>query len=119
MGPNGLETNGANGLGHHDTHEEKLAKRGRGSFGEHEAGFETPPVDWEEAARFRPSKLKGNGLTYMVTFVAGTGFTLFGYDQGVMSGEDEPSGGADSRHAHAPHLHGAVPEHGDRARFRR
>lgn len=30
---------------------------------------------------FRPSN-----IPYQVTFVAGTGFTLFGYDQGVMSG---------------------------------
>lgn len=41
--------------------------------GEHEAGFETPPIDWEAAAAVRPSKLKGKGLTWMVTFVAGTG----------------------------------------------
>ncbi|TYJ51649.1 hypothetical protein B9479_007769 [Cryptococcus floricola] len=33
-----------------------------------------------------PSRIKGKWLTWMVTFVAGTGFTLFGYDQGVMSG---------------------------------
>ncbi|KAH8111654.1 general substrate transporter [Phellopilus nigrolimitatus] len=30
-------------------------------------------------------RLKGKTLTYMLAFVAGTGFTLFGYDQGVMS----------------------------------
>ncbi|BEI81608.1 hypothetical protein CcaverHIS002_0207680 [Cutaneotrichosporon cavernicola] len=67
-------------------HEEKIAKRLRESITDHEDGFETPPIDWDEAARFQPSKLKGNSLTYMVAFVAGTGFTLFGYDQGVMSG---------------------------------
>lgn len=77
---------GPNGMGLNETNEEKVANRARASIGEHEAGFETPPIDWEAAARFRPSTLKGNGLTYMVTFVAGTGFTLFGYDQGVMSG---------------------------------
>ncbi|KAI5119895.1 hypothetical protein M0805_003699 [Coniferiporia weirii] len=30
-------------------------------------------------------RLKGKTLTYALAFVAGTGFTLFGYDQGVMS----------------------------------
>lgn len=29
---------------------------------------------------------QGSDIPYQVTFVAGTGFTLFGYDQGVMSG---------------------------------
>ncbi|ORX35673.1 general substrate transporter [Kockovaella imperatae] len=43
-------------------------------------------VDMAKAAQIRPSRLRGKGLTFMVTFVAGTGFTLFGYDQGVMSG---------------------------------
>ncbi|GMK54092.1 hypothetical protein CspeluHIS016_0106780 [Cutaneotrichosporon spelunceum] len=46
----------------------------------------TPPIDWDTAARFRPSKLKGTSLTYMVAFVAGTGSPLFGYDQRATSG---------------------------------
>ncbi|WOO81318.1 Sugar transporter STL1 [Vanrija pseudolonga] len=61
---------------------EPLAKK----VSRHEAGFETPPIDLEEAALLRPTKLRGKALNFMVTFVAGTGFTLFGYDQGVMSG---------------------------------
>lgn len=55
-----------------------------------------PTVDTREAAKIKPSKLSGRGLTFMVTFVAGelpcdwsglmegTGFTLFGYDQGML-----------------------------------
>ena len=56
-----------------------------------------PQVDMEKAASLKPSRLRGKLLTAMVTFVAGTGFILFGesaqvtllmagYDQGVMSG---------------------------------
>ena len=37
-----------------------------------------PQVDMERAARLRPSRLRGRALTAMVTFVAGTGFILFG-----------------------------------------
>ena len=40
-------------------------------------------VNTHYAAQLQPSKLRGKALTAMVTFVAGTGFTLFGYDQGV------------------------------------
>ncbi|RSH88976.1 hypothetical protein EHS25_002638 [Saitozyma podzolica] len=44
-------------------------------------GFQTPPVDTSYTATLQPSRLRGFRLTAMVTFVAGTGFTLFGYDQ--------------------------------------
>ncbi|KAG1897588.1 general substrate transporter [Suillus fuscotomentosus] len=40
--------------------------------------------DPADIAAHTPS-LRGHKLTAAVTFVAGTGFTLFGYDQGVMS----------------------------------
>jgi len=43
-------------------------------------------VDMERAASMKPSRLHGKALSIMVTVVAGTGFTLFGYDQGVMGG---------------------------------
>lgn len=48
---------------------EPLAKK----VSRHEAGFETPPIDLEEAAQLRPTKLRGKALNFMVTFVAGTG----------------------------------------------
>ncbi|WWC58333.1 uncharacterized protein I303_100873 [Kwoniella dejecticola CBS 10117] len=56
-------------------------------FGSEDSGGETlvADVDTHYAAQLRPSRLSGKWLTYMVTFVAGTGFTLFGYDQGVLS----------------------------------
>lgn len=38
----------------------------------------------EEVERHRP-KLRGARLNACLAFVAGTGFTLFGYDQGVLS----------------------------------
>jgi hypothetical protein len=38
----------------------------------------------EEIERHRP-RLRGARLTGCLAFVAGTGFTLFGYDQGVLS----------------------------------
>ncbi|KAG2126227.1 general substrate transporter [Suillus clintonianus] len=47
----------------------------------HEQQFGLDPVD---IAAHAPS-LRGRKLTAAVAFVAGTGFTLFGYDQGVMS----------------------------------
>lgn len=37
-----------------------------------------------EVASYAP-RLRGRKLTVSIAFVAGTGFTLFGYDQGVMS----------------------------------
>jgi hypothetical protein len=62
---------------------------------------EMPVVDLEYAATIKPSRLRGKHLMFMVTFVAGTGvipymstgdeavltlqFTMFGYDQGVLS----------------------------------
>lgn len=36
-------------------------------------GVTTPDIDYEKAASFKPSKLHGKGLGFMVTFVAGTG----------------------------------------------
>lgn len=57
-------------------HEKPAIAKRSGEHHEHEAGFETPPIDWETAATLRPSKLKGNGLTWMVTFVAGTGVSF-------------------------------------------
>ncbi|KAG8730012.1 hypothetical protein FRC12_020560 [Ceratobasidium sp. 428] len=38
----------------------------------------------EEIERYSP-RLRGGKLTGLLAFVAGTGFTLFGYDQGVLS----------------------------------
>ncbi|ODN88841.1 sugar transporter [Cryptococcus wingfieldii CBS 7118] len=49
-------------------------------------GYRLTEDDYQTARDVAPSRIKGNWLTWMVTFVAGTGFTLFGYDQGVMSG---------------------------------
>lgn len=66
-------------------------------------GFRLSEEDIQAARDVKPSRVSGKGLTWMVslevkysfqgsdipyqvTFVAGTGFTLFGYDQGVMSG---------------------------------
>ncbi|ODO05042.1 hypothetical protein I350_05655 [Cryptococcus amylolentus CBS 6273] len=49
-------------------------------------GFRLSQDDIDAARNVRPSAIRGKWLTWMVTFVAGTGFTLFGYDQGVMSG---------------------------------
>ncbi|WWC66761.1 uncharacterized protein I206_100666 [Kwoniella pini CBS 10737] len=65
-------------------------RNGRASgrrFGSEDTGGETlvADVDTHYAAQLKPSRLSGKSLTYMVTFVAGTGFTLFGYDQGVLS----------------------------------
>lgn len=48
-------------------------------------GGDEPPVDTEYASTIVASRLHGKWLMRMVTVVAGTGFTLFGYDQGVMS----------------------------------
>ncbi|WVQ84416.1 hypothetical protein IAT38_006568 [Cryptococcus sp. DSM 104549] len=49
-------------------------------------GFRLSEEDLRYASTIKPSRISGKWLTWMVTFVAGTGFTLFGYDQGVMSG---------------------------------
>ncbi|WVQ84605.1 hypothetical protein IAT38_006760 [Cryptococcus sp. DSM 104549] len=49
-------------------------------------GFRLSEDDLRYASTLRPSRISGKWLTWMVTFVAGTGFTLVGYDQGVMSG---------------------------------
>ncbi|KAL5519459.1 hypothetical protein ACEPAH_1142 [Sanghuangporus vaninii] len=39
----------------------------------------------EQATNENRPRLRGRTLSYTLAFVAGTGFTLFGYDQGVMS----------------------------------
>lgn len=48
----------------------------------------TSLLDWhishEEIEKHRP-RLRGAHLTGFLAFIAGTGFTLFGYDQGVLS----------------------------------
>lgn len=36
-------------------------------------GVRTPDIDYEAAAQYKPSKLHGKGLGFMITFVAGTG----------------------------------------------
>ncbi|THH12256.1 hypothetical protein EW145_g156 [Phellinidium pouzarii] len=41
--------------------------------------------DLNRAVEENKPRLRGKTLTYALAFVAGTGFTLFGYDQGVMS----------------------------------
>ncbi|WRT63908.1 uncharacterized protein IL334_000834 [Kwoniella shivajii] len=64
----------------------EVPRRGR-RFGSDasDAGTLAAEVDTHYAAQLKPSRVSGKWLTYMVTFVAGTGFTLFGYDQGVLS----------------------------------
>ncbi|THG95507.1 hypothetical protein EW026_g6162 [Hermanssonia centrifuga] len=42
-------------------------------------------LDFEAAVLAASPRLRGRKLTAALAFVAGTGFTLFGYDQGVMS----------------------------------
>ncbi|KIJ58852.1 hypothetical protein HYDPIDRAFT_33764 [Hydnomerulius pinastri MD-312] len=49
-----------------------------------EIEFHEHGISDEEIAAHAPS-MRGRTLTAAVAFVAGTGFTLFGYDQGVMS----------------------------------
>ncbi|KAF9452432.1 general substrate transporter [Macrolepiota fuliginosa MF-IS2] len=41
--------------------------------------------DFKREVEAYGSPLRGNRLTWAIAFVTGTGFTLFGYDQGVMS----------------------------------
>lgn len=43
-------------------------------------GVTTPDIDFEKAASFKPSKLHGKGLGFMITFVAGTGVSSEGLD---------------------------------------
>lgn len=43
-----------------------------------------PDPQYEDIRNAAPM-LRGRALTWALAFVAGTGFTLFGYDQGVMS----------------------------------
>ncbi|KAK6902816.1 sugar transporter [Kwoniella mangroviensis CBS 10435] len=68
------------------TDEAPVPSKGR-RFGSMESDNATlvAEVDTHYAAQLKPSRVSGKWLTYMVTFVAGTGFTLFGYDQGVLS----------------------------------
>ncbi|THH33667.1 hypothetical protein EUX98_g530 [Antrodiella citrinella] len=42
-------------------------------------------LEYEQQLHSAAPKLHGRKLTAAIAFVAGTGFTLFGYDQGVMS----------------------------------
>ncbi|KAG1896148.1 general substrate transporter [Suillus fuscotomentosus] len=51
--------------------------------GEERKHYEETNFD-AEVASYAP-RLRGRKLTVSIAFVAGTGFTLFGYDQGVMS----------------------------------
>ncbi|KAG2140509.1 general substrate transporter [Suillus bovinus] len=51
--------------------------------GEERKHYEETNLD-AEVASYAP-RLRGRKLTVSIAFVAGTGFTLFGYDQGVMS----------------------------------
>jgi hypothetical protein len=44
-----------------------------------------PDVDLDYAATLRPSRLRGKKLLYMITYVCGTAFVCFGFDQGVLS----------------------------------
>lgn len=41
---------------------------------------------WQLPVILGGDRIKGNWLTAAIAFVSGTGFLLFGYDQGVMSG---------------------------------
>lgn len=50
-----------------------------------EVATHTFDADWDAEVRAAAPRLRGRTLTYALSFVAGTGFTLFGYDQGVMS----------------------------------
>jgi sugar porter (SP) family MFS transporter len=51
--------------------------------GEEKKHYEETSFDAEVASH--ALRLRGRKLTISIAFVAGTGFTLFGYDQGVMS----------------------------------
>ncbi|EPQ59314.1 sugar transporter [Gloeophyllum trabeum ATCC 11539] len=46
---------------------------------------DTPPSEFEAEVTSHLPTLRGRRLTAALAVVAGTGFTLFGYDQGVMS----------------------------------
>ncbi|TCD66942.1 hypothetical protein EIP91_000720 [Steccherinum ochraceum] len=48
-------------------------------------GVPSDVSEYEDQLREAAPKLRGRQLTAALAFVAGTGFTLFGYDQGVMS----------------------------------
>ncbi|KAK4689328.1 vacuolar iron transporter family protein, partial [Tremellales sp. Uapishka_1] len=54
--------------------------------GEFDINVPLDQVDTSYAASLDVSRLKGRSLNAMVTVVSGVGFTLFGYDQGVMGG---------------------------------
>ncbi|THH13273.1 hypothetical protein EW146_g6921 [Bondarzewia mesenterica] len=43
------------------------------------------PSDFDQKVALHAPRLRGRKLNAVLAFVAGTGFTLFGYDQGVMS----------------------------------
>lgn len=81
------------------------AEEGSRETGLEQDGEGAPNVDTQHASKIKVSKLHGKWLTWMVststrpkepddvtgltkkvTVVAGTGFTLLGYDQGVVSG---------------------------------
>ncbi|ETW84398.1 MFS sugar transporter [Heterobasidion irregulare TC 32-1] len=51
----------------------------------YEDGRVTTPSDFDQEVASHAPLLRGRKLTAALAFVAGTGFTLFGYDQGVMS----------------------------------
>ncbi|TFK43653.1 general substrate transporter [Crucibulum laeve] len=57
------------------------------SSGHDEPPLEKDPITAEFSARVESHKLslRGRKLTMAIAIVTGTGFTLFGYDQGVMS----------------------------------
>ncbi|KAG1724916.1 hypothetical protein EDB19DRAFT_1897841 [Suillus lakei] len=62
-------------------HQPSIAEKTDTDHGQINQQFDLDPAD---IAAHAPS-LRGRKLTAAVAFVAGTGFTLFGYDQGVMS----------------------------------
>lgn len=63
---------------------DKPLTTGQSEF-EHATHLDADDVDMQLAATLRPTRARGKGLTMLVTFVAGTGFTLFGYGEALSS----------------------------------
>ncbi|KAG2339173.1 general substrate transporter [Suillus weaverae] len=68
-------------LSDQEKHQPSVAEQADADYEQIYQQFDLDPAD---IATHAPS-LRGHKLTAAVAFVAGTGFTLFGYDQGVMS----------------------------------
>lgn len=66
-------------LSSHHSHDDAVSEKGRA-----DVSYTYGVGDDDEIRGLLPS-MRGRKLTAALAFVAGTGFTLFGYDQGVMS----------------------------------